>query len=151
MTQFFAKVQKPYFWAILGLFGPLFHIFEKMRIFPKKYIQNIRKTNEPIPIKVRYERTNYLTNGRTDIGEFIGSFPVNRGSNYWHFTHFRVLFWPKLILWRHRRARVFKIVKFGLNNRILPVIISLNANFHIFIHIPRGIIDILPILGYFWA
>ena len=28
---------------------------------------------------------------------------------------------------------------------------SLDANFQLFIQIPREIIDILPILGYFWA
>ena len=41
--------------------------------------------------------------------------------------------------------------KFGLHNRILPAIISINANVHLFIQIPRGIIEISPILGYFWA
>ena len=58
-------------------------------------------------------------------------------------------FGPKLILWRHRMARIFKFAKFGLHNRIPPAKISLNANFHHFIQILRGIIDTLPIFGYF--
>ena len=59
--------------------------------------------------------------------------------------HFR----PKLVLWRHRRARIFKFSKFGLHNRISPAKFSVNAKFHHFIQIPRGIIDTLPILLYF--
>ena len=61
MTQFCGKVQKPYFWAILGLFGPFLPIFEKMRIFPKNPALSLfyiygpltslkisEKSNEPI-------------------------------------------------------------------------------------------------------
>ena len=57
-------------------------------------------------------------------------------------------FGHKLVLWCHRRARIFKFSKFGLHNRISPAKISLNAKFHLFIQIPRGIIDTLPIVGY---
>ena len=38
-------------------------------------MQNIKKTNEPIPRKVRYERTDWLTDGR----EFIGPFRLKTG------------------------------------------------------------------------
>ena len=58
-------------------------------------------------------------------------------------------FESKLIMWRHRSARIFKFSKFGLHNRIPPAKFSVNAKFHHFIQIPRGIIDTLPILGYF--
>ena len=71
MTQFSAKVQKPYF----GPFWTPFPHFSENENFPEKsgsvtfehlwtpnFMQNIRKTNEPIPRKVRYG----LTDGRTD-------------------------------------------------------------------------------------
>ena len=75
MTQFFAKVQKPYF-------GPL---FEKMRIFPKNAATSLfyvygpltsckkleKKTNEPI-------LENFAS--RTDNTEFIGPSRCKRGS-----------------------------------------------------------------------
>ena len=67
MTQFFSKVQKPYFWAFWGLFGHFLPIFRKMRIFPKNPALSLlsiygpltsckisEKTNEPIPRKVHY-------------------------------------------------------------------------------------------------
>ena len=65
------KVQKPYFWAFLGLFGPFLPIFEKMRIFPKNpalslfYVygpltscKKLEKTNEPILRTLRHVRTD---------------------------------------------------------------------------------------------
>ena len=58
-------------------------------------------------------------------------------------------FGPKLALWRHRKALIFKFSKLGLYSRITPAKINLNAKFHLFIQILRGIIDTLPILGYF--
>ena len=58
IIQFCVKVQKPYFWAILGLFGPFLPIFEKNENFPEKSgtvtflhlwsCKKIEKTNEPI-------------------------------------------------------------------------------------------------------
>ena len=64
----------------LGLFRPLFPIFEKMRIFPKNpalslfYIygpltscKKSEKTNEPIPRTLRYARTDGRTDARTDV------------------------------------------------------------------------------------
>ena len=52
-------------------------------------------------------------------------------------------------MWRHRKALIFKFSKFGNHSRILHAKINLNAMFHLFIQIRRGIIDTLPILGYF--
>ena len=68
---------------------------------------------------------------------FIDTLPI-----LWYFG-------PKLILWLHMRAQIFKFSKFGLHNIIHPTKISLNAKFHLFIQIPRRIIDTLPILRYF--
>ena len=53
----------------------------------------------------------------------------------------------KLILWRHWRARIFKISKCGIRNWIPHAKIRVNANFYLFIQIPRWIIDTLPIYG----
>ena len=82
MTQFFAKVQKHYFWAF---FGPFLLIFEEMTIFPKNpalslfYIygpltscKKLEKTNEPILRTFRH--------GQTDDTEFIGPSRCKRGS-----------------------------------------------------------------------
>ena len=48
-------------------------------------------------------------------------------------------------------GQFFKISQFRLHNRISRAKNSPNANFQPFIQSPREIIDILQILGYFWA
>ena len=77
--QFCAKVQKPYFWVFLALFGHFFPIFWKMIVFPKNRAlslfiiygpltscKKLEKTNEPILRKLCYVRTYGLTYGYTD-------------------------------------------------------------------------------------
>ena len=77
MIQFCAKIQKPYF---LGLFGHFFPIFRKIRVFPKNRALSLlslygpltsckisKKTNESIPRKVHYRRTDARTDARTDM------------------------------------------------------------------------------------
>ena len=64
------------------------------------------------------------------------------------FYSFQGTFGPKLTSQEGANFQIFKIW-IGLHNLIPLAKISLNAIFHLFIQIPRGIIDTLPILGYF--
>ena len=57
---------------------------------------------------------------------------------------------PKLVTWRHRSGQILKLLGFKHHNRIPRTKISQNTNFHVFNQISRGIVDIFPILGYFW-
>ena len=67
------------------------------------------------------------------------------------FYPFYGTFGPKLIMWRHRMGKHLKIWKFRHHYRIPHAKISLHANFRLFIPFTWEIIDILPILRYFWA
>ena len=73
------KSPKTLFLGILGLFGHLFPIFWKMRVFPKNQARSLfiiygpltsckklEKTNEPILRKLCYVRTYGRTGVRTD-------------------------------------------------------------------------------------
>ena len=45
----------------------------------------------------------------------------------------------ELVLWRHRKARIFKFSKFWIQNRIPPAKINLNEKFQVFIPFSREI------------
>ena len=121
---------------ILWYFGPKLILWRhtRARIFKcSKFGLYNRISSAKISLNANFHLSIQIPRGIIDILPILGYFG------------------PKLVLWRHRRARVFKFSKFGLHNRIHPAKINLNANFHLFIQISRGIIDILLILGYFWA
>ena len=85
MTQFSLIFKKPFF-------DPFSPQNSEMRFFPKNRTSSLlsiydpltpckklEKNNEPIPRKVRHERTNQPTNQPTDKHEFIGPFCQSRG------------------------------------------------------------------------
>ena len=72
MTEFCAKVQKPYF----GIFGPFFPIFWKMRLLPKNLALSLFSVYAKYLKKLM---SQFQENGSMDGREFIGPIRLKTG------------------------------------------------------------------------